>query len=36
MIFQMVISILPNINVCLMFKKKEGTLAVLSLDRHVK
>lgn len=27
---------LPNIDVCLMLKKEEGTLAVLSLDGHVK
>lgn len=28
--------VLPNIDVCLMLKKEEGTLAVLSLDGHVK
>lgn len=27
---------LPNIDVCLMLKKEEGTLAVLSLNGHVK
>lgn len=31
-----IIQALPNIDVCLMLKKEEGTLAVLSLDSHVK
>lgn len=26
---------LPNIDVCLMLQKEEGTLTVLSLDGHV-
>lgn len=30
------VQVLPHINVCLMLKEEEGTLAVLSLDGHVK